>query len=237
MSFPKSTHDDVIQWKHFPRYWPFVRGIHRSPPGEFPAQRPVMQSFDVFFDLRLNKRLSKLSWGWWYETPLCPLWRHCNEIAVCPVFLPILRQQRHTYDHLLERWSFHRGFIVYKDTDRLERWSFYRGSIVIIFSCFLQNQDERSTACSGHEPSSPRTPGPSGPAGHDLAASNRGHPSAFVAGTWDGKFPARLCRWYGSHPTGYRHILFHLSNRCLYRTNRIHPLLGTGHMGWNIREY
>ena len=26
-----STHDDVIKWKHFPRYWPFVRGIHRSP--------------------------------------------------------------------------------------------------------------------------------------------------------------------------------------------------------------
>ena len=25
------THDDVIKWKHFPRYWPFVRGIHRSP--------------------------------------------------------------------------------------------------------------------------------------------------------------------------------------------------------------
>ena len=24
-------HDDVIRWKHFPRYWPFVRGIHRSP--------------------------------------------------------------------------------------------------------------------------------------------------------------------------------------------------------------
>ena len=23
--------DDVIKWKHFPRYWPFVRGIHRSP--------------------------------------------------------------------------------------------------------------------------------------------------------------------------------------------------------------
>ena len=25
------THDDVIKWKHFPRYWPFVRGIYRSP--------------------------------------------------------------------------------------------------------------------------------------------------------------------------------------------------------------
>ena len=38
-------------------------------PGEFPTQRPVMQSFDVFFDLRLNKRLSKQPWGWWFETP------------------------------------------------------------------------------------------------------------------------------------------------------------------------
>ena len=26
-----ASHDDVIKWKHFPRYWPFVRGIHRSP--------------------------------------------------------------------------------------------------------------------------------------------------------------------------------------------------------------
>ena len=26
-----SKHDDVIKWKHFPRYWSFVRGIHRSP--------------------------------------------------------------------------------------------------------------------------------------------------------------------------------------------------------------
>ena len=26
-----SPHDDVIKWKHFPRYWPFLRGSHRSP--------------------------------------------------------------------------------------------------------------------------------------------------------------------------------------------------------------
>ena len=32
--------------------------------GEFLAQRPVARSFDVFFDLRLNKLLSKQSWGW-----------------------------------------------------------------------------------------------------------------------------------------------------------------------------
>ena len=41
-------------------------------PGEFPAQRPVTRIFDVFFDLRLNKRLSKPSWGWWFETPSRP---------------------------------------------------------------------------------------------------------------------------------------------------------------------
>ena len=66
------THDDVIKWKHFPRYWPFVRGIHRSP---------VTRSFDIFFDLRLNKRLSKQSWCWWYETLSCPLWHHCNALG------------------------------------------------------------------------------------------------------------------------------------------------------------
>ena len=47
---------------------------------EFPAQMPVTWSFDVFFDLRLNKRLSKQSWGWWLETPSGSLWRHYNVI-------------------------------------------------------------------------------------------------------------------------------------------------------------
>ena len=46
--------------------------------GEFPAQRPVTRSFDVFFDLRPNKQLSKQWWGWWFETPSWSLWRHRN---------------------------------------------------------------------------------------------------------------------------------------------------------------
>ena len=49
-------------------------------PGEFSAQRPVTRGFDIFFDLRLNKRLSKQSCGWWFETLSCLLWRHCNVI-------------------------------------------------------------------------------------------------------------------------------------------------------------
>ena len=68
--------------------------VGNSPvPGEFPTQRPVTRSFDVFFYLRLNKRLSKHWWGWWFETLSCPLWRHRNEwfvlslvpgMAACP---------------------------------------------------------------------------------------------------------------------------------------------------------
>ena len=41
---------------------------------EFLAQRPVTRSFDVSFDLRLNKQ----SWCWWYETLSRSLWRHCK---------------------------------------------------------------------------------------------------------------------------------------------------------------
>ena len=58
-----------------------IRAGNSPVPGEFPAQRPVARSFDVFFDLRLNKRLSKQSWGWCFETLSCLLWRHCNGIC------------------------------------------------------------------------------------------------------------------------------------------------------------
>ena len=51
-------------------------------PGEFPTQRPVTRSFDVYFDLRPNKRLGKQSLGWWFETLSPPLWRHRNDILL-----------------------------------------------------------------------------------------------------------------------------------------------------------
>ena len=56
-------------------------------PGEFPAQRPVTQSFDVFFHPRLNKRLSKQPRGWWLETPPWSLWHQFTatllNVCVC----------------------------------------------------------------------------------------------------------------------------------------------------------
>ena len=49
--------------------------------GEFATQMPVTRSFDIFFDLRLNKLLGKQSWGWWFETLSYPLWRQGNDLS------------------------------------------------------------------------------------------------------------------------------------------------------------
>ena len=49
-----------------------------SVTGEFPSQRPARRSFDVFFDLHLNQRLSKESRRRWFETPYRSSWRHCD---------------------------------------------------------------------------------------------------------------------------------------------------------------
>ena len=73
----KQIHDDVIKWEHFPRYWPFVRGIHRSPVNS-PHKGQWRGALMLSLICALNKRLSKQSLGWWFETSLRSLWRHCN---------------------------------------------------------------------------------------------------------------------------------------------------------------
>ena len=69
-------HDDVIKWKHF-----CVIGLlwgESTGQRWFLSQRPVTRNFDVFFDVRLNQRLSKQSRRRWFDTLSCSLWRHCN---------------------------------------------------------------------------------------------------------------------------------------------------------------
>ena len=59
-------------------------------PGEFLAQRPVARSFDVFFDLRLNKGLNKQSKGRCFETPSRSLWRHSNGLPqYCRIYVQL----------------------------------------------------------------------------------------------------------------------------------------------------
>ena len=61
-------------------YWQFVRGIHRwiIRTG---ASFAESLKFPLIY-LRLNKWLGKQSWGWWFETPLRPLWRHRNDTLI-----------------------------------------------------------------------------------------------------------------------------------------------------------
>ena len=72
----QSKHENTYKswWRHQMETFSALLAIcaGNSPvTGEFPAQRPVTRSFDVFFDLRLNKQLSTQSWGWWFETLSC----------------------------------------------------------------------------------------------------------------------------------------------------------------------
>ena len=81
------SHDDVIKWKYFRVTGP-LWGKSTDHTSRFPSQRPVMRSFDVFFDLRLKEPLSKQSRRRRFETPLRSLWRRCNEVTVCCLTAP-----------------------------------------------------------------------------------------------------------------------------------------------------
>ena len=48
--------------------------------GEFTGPRRISHT-KASDDLRLNKRLSKQPWGWWFEMPSCSLWRHRNNLS------------------------------------------------------------------------------------------------------------------------------------------------------------
>ena len=91
------SYDDVIKWKQFPRYWPFVRGIHRSPVNS-PHKGQWRGALMFSLICALNKRLSKQSWGWSFETPSRSLWRHCNEVPV--LYLHALYETKMRYHYV-----------------------------------------------------------------------------------------------------------------------------------------
>ena len=79
------THDNVIKWKHFLRYWPFVRGIHQTPvdsphKGQWRGGALMFSLICAWTNDWANNR------GRWYETRSCSLWRQCNVLirAHCP---------------------------------------------------------------------------------------------------------------------------------------------------------
>ena len=131
------THDDVIKWKHFPRYWPFVRGIHRLSVNS-PNKGQWRGTFDVFFDLRLNQQLSKKWRRRWFETSSRSLWRHCNGWHfVCQ---PL--QTKASYDtYRIMKWS--------QPTMKTELlWNFW--FLIYSLKCNIQPTDDQSPPPSIH---------------------------------------------------------------------------------------
>ena len=98
----------LYQWrKSFKKL--LCKRCHRRPMNS-PHKGPVTRSFDVFYDLRLNKRLSKQSWGWWFEALSCPLWRHCNvQLCLPPMAAGMIQTM----------WSFY--LINYRKTSDISR--------------------------------------------------------------------------------------------------------------------
>ena len=72
----------------------------------FPSWRPVTRIFDVFFDLHLNKQLSKHSRCRWFEILLCSLWHHRNEMCThfCYALFKVFRSVQGEYIMLNTLW-------------------------------------------------------------------------------------------------------------------------------------
>ena len=77
---PPTENGGIISWwRHQMKAFSALQALcegNSLVTGEFPSQRPVTWSFDIFFDLRLNNRLSKPSRRRWFEAPSRSLWSH-----------------------------------------------------------------------------------------------------------------------------------------------------------------
>ena len=114
------------------------RGIHRSPVNSPQKKRSVTPSFDVFFDLRLNKRLNKQSSGWLFETPSRLLWRHCNVwkrniwalMFLCQALTPV-----HNDSDIWKHWWYNKSYYLVwyglvcrhrvRHMDEWHHWAFF----------------------------------------------------------------------------------------------------------------
>ena len=119
-----------------------------SVTGEFPSQRPVARSFDIFFDMRLNKRLSKQSIRRWFETPS----RSCDVTVMLHIAM-IRVIYLHTHTHI---YIYHSGSLHWRQSNLMivskskSKYSFHTSSTEQYSTCsktkhlFNHGADRRS---------------------------------------------------------------------------------------------
>ena len=123
--------------------------------GEFPAQRPVTRSFEFFFDLRLNKSLSKQSWGWWFGTPSRSWWRHGKSVYCRHKYRYISTHPHHKHSiTLLTHWRYcslalcHRG-ICYRT--KMQHGDVITRTVQIPHYCFFYGETLIAAGFSLHK--------------------------------------------------------------------------------------
>ena len=115
-------HDDVIQWKHFPRYWHFVWGIHRWPvnsPHKGQWYGALMFSLICAW---INDWV-----GWRFETPSRPSWRHCSDHPLCSDLKALTTESTYLAtnpEHILISSSCGDRWIPLKKASDAELWLF-----------------------------------------------------------------------------------------------------------------
>ena len=106
--------------------------------GEFPAQKPVTRSFDIFFHLCLNKRLSKQSWGWW---------RHRADYNVIVMYGDFNRTIKLVW-MLCERKLVYKTFHLF--------FTFFKGIAIVIFQKRKQKHNRKWSCCQWYSTSGQR---------------------------------------------------------------------------------
>ena len=149
-----STHKDTIieatilgvcsvmcpWWRHpmetFTALLAFCEG-NLPVTGGFPSQNPVTRILDAFFDLCLNKWLSKQLRCWWFEMQSCSFWCHCNalwkQLTVSYIIRLICTNQFHSYPALYI-WSWLTGHMMNEVaffTEQVDKWTIRRPSLKI----------------------------------------------------------------------------------------------------------
>ena len=102
----------------------------------------MTRSFDVFFDLRLNKRLSKQPWGWWFETQSLSLWRHCNDsqCICCTVARITLRVHSDSDNATIGFWCQHTLRLNYHLLQMTAAtWYHWIGFVTVLSLCFRKS--------------------------------------------------------------------------------------------------
>ena len=92
-----TKYNDVTKWQQSPRYWPLVRGIHKSPVNS-PHKGQGRGDLVFYFDQHLNKRLSQQSTSLIWDA-LHSLSYHCNERHV------IFQNSKATNDYVSLPWT------------------------------------------------------------------------------------------------------------------------------------